>query len=135
MKPKLLFTASAIYLALAGLGMFLLPQLTVSGALTGVPVDVVSLVRGNGASIFAFGVLLWFARDADASKARNAIFVASAVAAGSAAVLDVWGLLGGGPVFLGPLAVVDALLAVAFILVGRANTWTPGPSTASAQAS
>ena len=89
----------------------------------------------TGASIFAFGVLLWFARNADASKARNAIFVASAVAAGSAAALDVWGLLGGGPVFLGPLAVVDALLAVAFILVGRANTWTPGASTASAESS
>lgn len=123
MKLTMVLTASAIYLAVLGLGFMLLPREIGVGA---VPADaspaLVAYLRVFGGPFLGIAVLNWLARNAEPSSARNAIVLANSVGFGSAAAMDIWGVVGGGAreiakVFL----VIHLLMTVAFIMAARAS--------------
>lgn len=70
-------------------------------------------------------MLYWMARNAEASKARDAIFIAGTVAYALVTYTLVSGLVAGATPAAGwILAIIDALFAVALFMVGQANMST-----------
>jgi hypothetical protein len=93
---KLVFIASAIYLALIGLGLMLVPLKFGVGA---VPADasseLIALMRLLGGPFLGIAVLNWLSRDAPPSRTRNGIIIANIVGFGAVAANDVHGVLSG----------------------------------------
>jgi len=125
MKPKLLLTLAAIEIALIGL----LGLLT--SATTSYSFDVSNPAYLNATARIPFSLFIglaivnWFARDAEASKARDAIFLGNTVGHVLWAILVVLTVLTPGAQPAGWIfAVIYLLFAVAFFVVGRANMST-----------
>ena len=123
MQRSAVLTASAIYLAVLGVGFMLVPR---EMGVEAVPVDaspaLVAYLRVFGGPFLGIAVLNWLARNVEPSTARNAILVANSVGFGCAAAMDIWGVFGGGAreiakVFL----VIHLLMTIAFIMAARAN--------------
>ena len=125
MKLSVLFIITAVYGFLFGVPLLLAPE--AMAAMTGVKVDpqVAMQMRYMGVAFLGLGIIAWLARNSDASKARDALtmgffifFVLSALTSlyaqftPAAAATD-W-----------VYAVIQALLAVGFWVVGRANMST-----------
>jgi hypothetical protein len=125
MKLNVLLIISAIYMAFLGLGFVFAPQAMGVGA---VPAEasaaLIAYLRVFGSTFIGIAVLNWVARNAEASTARNAIFLANTVGFGLAAVLDVWGVLSGGQQLALVFAFIHLLLTVAFIWAGRTSMST-----------
>ncbi len=121
MKPNLLLSVSAVYLALVGLGFLFVPDTMLFGAVGNASVAVVSSLRGLGGTLFATGVLNWMARNADASTARDAIFLGNTIGFALSTITLVLGQVGGAPAPGWIFAVINALITIAFFVVGRAN--------------
>jgi hypothetical protein len=123
MKLKTVLSVSAIYLAILGVGFMFFPQQTGVGAVpANAPPALIAYLRIFGGPCLGIALLNWLARDAEPSTARNAIVLGNILGFGSVALVDVWGVFAGGArqvakVFL----VVHVLMAVAFIVVGRAS--------------
>jgi len=66
-------------------------------------------------------VLNWLARNAEASKARDAIVLANTIGFGLGGILDVLAVLSGVPAVALVSAAIDLLIAVAFFWAGRMN--------------
>ena len=128
MKPNLLLSITAIYMALLGLGFIFAPQAIGIGA---VPSDasaaLIAYLRVFGSTFLGIAVLNWTARNAEPSTARNAIILANIVGFGAAGVLDVWGLFSGARQLAMVFAIIHLLIAVAFIWVGRMS-WSTKPA-------
>lgn len=124
MKPNLLLSVSAVYLALVGLGFLFSPDTMLFGALGNASVAVVAALRGLGGTLLGIAVLNWMARNADASKARDSIFLGNTVGFALATITFVIGLVGGAPAAGWALTVINALFVIAFIMVGKANMST-----------
>ena len=124
MKPKVLFTIAAIYMGL--LGILLLASLGMAfGLAPDAPASLIAKLRLPGSLFLAFAVMNWFARNSDASSARDAIFIGNTVAFAFVAIGDflvtiIPGADPSGWVFI----VIDLLFVVAFFVVGRANMST-----------
>ena len=73
MKPKLLFTLAAIYMGLSGLGVLISPP-AVMGLGAGASIHLIAQARIQASLYLGLTVLNWFARNAEASKAHDAIF-------------------------------------------------------------
>jgi hypothetical protein len=121
MKPSLLLSVSAGYLALVGLGFLFAPDMMMFGALGTASVTAVATLRGLGGTLLSVGVMNWVARNAEASKARDAIFMGNTLGFALAAITQAIGLLGGAPAPGWLSAGIDALIAIAFFMVGRTN--------------
>lgn len=121
MKPKLLLTIAAIYQALTGLIMLFVPQVLIFSGSAGTPPGVIYALRSYGAVVLGVAVLNWVARNADASKARDAIFLGNTVAFALMAVVFLLDVVSGGAALVWAWVVICTLFAVAFIVVGRAN--------------
>ena len=117
MKPKLLFTLASIYMAIIGIILQAAPIMAF-GLAPDVPASLVAKLRVPASLFLAFAVLDWFARNSEASSARNAIFIGNTVAFFIVGILDL--LHPSGWVF----AVINLLFAIAFFVVGRANMST-----------
>jgi len=124
MKPKLLLTLTAIYLGLVGLFNLISPA-AAFGLDAGATAVLIASVRVVASLYIGFAVMDWFARSADASKARDAIFLGNTVAITLAAILFIFvALAPGGPAVNWVIVVINLLFAVAFFVVGRANMST-----------
>jgi len=124
MKPKLLFTLTAIYLGLVGLFNLISPA-AAFGLDAGATAVLIASVRVVASLYIGFAVVDWFARSAEASKARDAIFLGNSVAITLAAILfALVALAPGGQAMIWAIVVINLLFAVAFFLVGRANMST-----------
>ena len=125
MRPSLLLTVAGVCLALVGLGFLLVPDAMTFGALAaGAPAGVVFALRGYGGALLGVAVLDYMARNSDASRARDAIFLANTVVFGLAAITELLGALAGAPAMTWGSVIIDAVFAVAFFVVGRANMST-----------
>ena len=125
MKLNTLLIIAAIYLALVGIGLLLVPDVMLFGALGATaPALVVAVVRGDGAALLGIATINAFARDAAVSPTRHAIALGNFVGFGLVAITQALGALGGAPQVEWLFVVVDALFAIAFLVVGRANTPT-----------
>ncbi len=124
MKPNLLFFVSAAYLAISGLGFLFSPDSLLYGALANASAPVVAGLRGLGAMLFSVAVLNWLARNLEASKAKDAIFLSNTVGFALTTITIATGAVGGGTALLWVNVVITALFAIAFFVVGRANMST-----------
>ena len=97
MKLKAVLTVSAIYQAIVGVGMMLVPR---QFGIDAVPPDASPradcLSANFGGPMLGIAVLNWMARNAEPSVARNAIILANIVGFGCVALMDVWGVFTGG---------------------------------------
>ena len=124
MKPKLLFTLATIYMGLVGILLQAIPHFAF-GLAPDAPASLIANLRVPASLLLAFAVMNWFARNSDASGARDAIFIGNTVAFAFVAIGDflvtiIPGADPSGWVFV----VVNLLFAIAFFVVGRANMST-----------
>lgn len=121
MRPKFLLMIAAIYLALVGLGLLLAPTFTVMGLDAGASPLLIAQLRAMSDTFIGIAVLNWAARNAEASKARDAIFLGNMVGFGVSAILGVGVSLTGGLAVSWVFTAISFFCAVGFIVVGRAN--------------
>ena len=122
MKPKLLFTLSVIYMGLIGLTVLISP-VVVMGLDAGTSAHLIAQVRVQASLYIGIAVVNWFARNAEASKARDAIFIGGSVGFSLNTIFVVLAAFSPG-VMAGAIwtvVVINLLFAVAFFVVGRAN--------------
>ena len=124
MKPKLLLTLAAIYMGLVGLFNLISP-VAAWGLDAGASAVLIASVRVPASLHLGIAVVNWFARSAEASKARDAIFLGNTIGFVLAAILfALVALAPGGPAVNWVIVVINLLLAIAFFVVGRANMST-----------
>ena len=96
MKLKPVLIASAIYLALVGLGVLFAPRYFGIGAVPpDAPPSLIAFLRIFAGPCLGIAALNWMARDAEPSPARDAIVLANIIGFGCVAATDVWGVLSG----------------------------------------
>lgn len=122
MKLNVLFSITAILMALIGVAFLVAPAAMQYGALGANPSAALLAVVRAAASLFILvAVLNWTARNSEPSTARNAIVLANAVGAGLSAVLLALAVFNGADkTALIPVG-VDVLYSIAFIMAGRAS--------------
>ena len=121
MKPSILFSISAIYLTLVGLGFLLVPGILTFGALGATPTVIVAELRQYGGALLGIAALNWVARNAEPSKARDGIFVGNTVGFGLVAIGGLLRQLSGAIAIGWLFVLVNVLFAVSFLIVGRMN--------------
>lgn len=121
MKPTMLFSVAALYLALVGIGFLLVPGILVLGALGETPAVIVAELRQYGGALLGIAVLNWIARNAEPSKARDGIFLGNTVGFGLVAVGGLLRQLGGAVAIGWLFVLINVLFALSFFMVGRAN--------------
>ena len=121
MKPSILFSTAALYLALVGLGFLLVPGILVFGALGDTPAIIVAELRQYGGALLGIAVLNWVARNAESSTARNGILFGNAVGFGLVTLGGILRQLSGAVAIGWMFVLINALFAVSFLIVGRAN--------------
>ena len=127
MSLKAVLTVSAIYQAIIGVGMMLVPRQFGIGA---VPADaspaLMHFLRIFGGPLLGIAVLNWMARNEEPSTARNAVVLANLVGFGCVALVDVMGVFTGGARPIAKLfLVIHVLLAVAFVVAWRSHVRAP----------
>ena len=125
MKPKLLLTLSSIVIALIGLLGLIVPATTSYGFEVNLPDYFNATARIPFSLFFGLAVIDWFARNAEASKVRDAIFLGNTVGYIIWTIVVAITVLTPGAQPAGWIAVAIYLLfAIAFFVVGRANMST-----------
>lgn len=113
MNHKILFTISALYMALIGIGHLFAPVEMSAGVVAAdASSGMVAFLRHYAALFIALAVMYWLLRNAEPSTALNAIILSSIILYGLAAVLDVTAVLSGA----GPAGMVPASMNLAFAL-------------------
>jgi hypothetical protein len=129
MTLRLVLTISAIYLAVVGLALLIAPlQFGVGAVPPDSPPELIALLRLLSGPFLGIAVLNWLARNAEASRTRDAIILANIVGFGVVAANDVWGVFSGeareaAKAFL----VVHLVFTLAFVAAGRAGLWSRRP--------
>jgi hypothetical protein len=126
MRLNVLLTVAAIYMALVGLGLILVPESFGRGAVPPNASDaLIAYLRLWGSPLLGIAVLDWMARNAGPSKTREAIVLGNMVGFAVIAAIDLWGLASGARELTKVFAVVHLLFAAAFLLAeirGRSAT-------------
>lgn len=125
MTPKLLLTLSAVWIILIGAAGAFLSYTGTYDIEVAEPALLDARFRVPISLYFGLAVINWFARNSDASKARDAIFLGNTVG------FIVWAVFvalvtltpGSDPTGWGAV-VINLLFAVGFFVVGRANMST-----------
>jgi hypothetical protein len=122
LKLDVLFRIAAVYMAVVGLGLIILPGKFGVGALPpDASVELLTFLRLWGSPLLGIAVLDWMSRNTEPSKARDAIIAGNTVGFATIAAIDIWGAFGGGRPAHKVFAVVHLLFAIAFFWVGRRN--------------
>jgi hypothetical protein len=121
MKLKPVLIASAIYLALVGLGVLFVPRYFGIGAVPpDAPPALIAFLRIFAGPCLGIAVLNWMARNAEPSPARDAIVRANIVGFGCVAATDVWGVLSGDAREIAKLFLaIHLLFTLAFLAAAR----------------
>jgi hypothetical protein len=128
MKLGVLLRIAAIYMALVGLGLIFAPRRFGVGAMPAdASTELIAFLRLWGSPLLGIAVLDWMARDAEPSKARDAIILGNIVGFAAIAAIDVWGSFGGGRAVHKVFAVVHLLFALAFVSAGRRSMASKAP--------
>ncbi len=117
MNPRLLLSIAAVYLALIGLGMLLVPKAFGIGA---VPPDaspeLLAFLRIFGGPCLGIAVLNWATRKASPSPVQRHVLLGNAVGFVAVASTDVWGVFHGARAVAKIFLVVHLALAISFLL-------------------
>jgi len=121
MNLGLLFTISSIYLALSGLGILIAPVTMLAGALDPTALVAIDAFRGFGGALLGIAIILWMARNSEASKARDGIVLGNTVGFAFATVFSVLSRLHGYPMFGWVFIVLNLVLTIGFFMAGKAS--------------
>ena len=121
MKPKFILSFASIYLALVGLGLLIAPTYMVLDLETGSSPLLISQLRAMSDVFIGIAVLNWAARNAEASKARDAIFLGNIVGFCLSVILGINVSIVGGSMVSYTYTATSLFCAISFILVGRSN--------------
>lgn len=124
MKPKLILTTAAIYLGLVGLGLLIAPTYTFLGLGTNVSSLVIAQLRAMSDTFIGIAVLNWLARNADSSKARDAIFIGNVVGFTMSAILGINISVVGNQAVSWAFTVLSLFCATGFIILCRTSMST-----------
>lgn len=130
MSLSLLFTISAIYLALSGLGVLISPTAMLAGALDPAALVVIDAFRGLGGALLGIAVISWMARSAEASKLRDGVVMGNTVGFALATIFSVLSWMHGYPAFGWVLILLNLVLSVGFFTAGRASMFASTSSRA-----
>ena len=113
---------SAVYLAIVGLALMIVPlQFGVGAVPADSPPELVALLRLLGGPFLGIAVLNWLVRDAHPSGVLKAVLIANIVGFGSVAANDIWGVFSGEARELAKIfLVVHLAFAIAFVAALRA---------------
>ena len=125
MKLNVMFTIAAAYGILLGLFLWLAPgaAFALGGMLTEtMPSSLSMLVRFTGVEELGLGIIAWLVRNADASKARNAVALGFTLYFALHGLTSLYGAFTdtstSGHWFM---AILQGLIAVGFFIAGRAS--------------
>ena len=123
MKLKAVLTVSAVYQAIIGVGMMLVPRQFGIGAIPAdAPPALIAFLRIFGGPMVGIAVLNWMARNLEASPAREAIVLANVAGFGCVTAMDVWGVLSGDARPVAHLfLIIHFLMTVAFLSAWLTN--------------
>jgi succinate-acetate transporter protein len=124
MKPMLLLTLAAIYIFIGGLSHLFAPDLNyyLEASTSAYSLNI---IRATGGLFIGLAIVLWFARNAEASKARDAIFLGNAIGFFINVIFVVVAVITpDGVAMTWGIAVINLLFAICFFVVGRANMST-----------
>jgi len=121
MNLGLLFTISSIYLALSGLGILIAPVTMLAGALDPTALVAIDAFRGFGGALLGIAIILWMARNSEASKARDGIVLGNTVGFAFATVFSVLSRLHGYPMFGWVFIVLNLVLTIGFFMASKAS--------------
>ena len=124
MKPKLTLTVAAIYLGLVGIGLLLAPTFMVFDLPDNASPLLIAQLRAMSDVFIGVAVVDWLARNAEASRALNAIILGNTVGFGMSVILGIGVVLAGNEVVSWVFTGLSLFCLVGFIVVGRANTST-----------
>jgi hypothetical protein len=131
MKPKLLLTITAIYMGLLGILLLASPAMAF-GLAPDAPASLIAKLRLPGSLFLAFAVMNWFARNSDASSARDAIFIGNTAAFVFVTIVDfLITIIPGANLSNWIFIAIDLFFVIAFFMVGRANMSTSLSKSAS----
>ena len=118
---KATLTLSAVYLAIVGLALMIVPlQFGVGAVPPDAPPELVALLRLLGGPFLGIAVLNWLVRDAPPSATLKAVLIANIVGFGSVAANDIWGVFSGEARELAKIfLVVHLAFAIAFVAALR----------------
>ena len=113
---KLTLTMSALYMALVGLALMLVPiQFGRDAVPTDAAPELLALLRLLGGPFLGIAVLNWLSRNAEPSTLR-VVMLANIVGFGAVAANDIWGVVSGEARELAKLfLVVHLLFTLAFV--------------------
>ena len=119
---KTTLTLSAVYLAIVGLALMIVPlQFGVGAVPAEAPPELVALLRLLGGPFLGIAVLNWLVRDAPPSATLKAVLIANLVGFGSVAANDIWGVFSGEARELAKIfLVVHLAFVIAFVAALRA---------------
>ena len=114
---KATLTLSAVYLALVGLALMIVPlQFGVGAVPADAPPELVALLRLLGGPFLGIAILNWLVRDAPPSTTLKSVLIANIVGFGSVAANDIWGVFSGEARELAKIfLVVHLAFAIAFV--------------------
>ena len=118
---KATLTLSAIYLAIVGLALMIVPlQFGVGAVPADSPPELVALLRLLGGPFLGIAVLNWLVRDSHPSPTLNAVLIANIVGFGAVAANDIMGVTSGEARELAKIfLVVHLLFTLAFVAARR----------------
>ncbi len=123
MKLNVMFTIAAVYGIALGLFELIAPAAASAGTLSASSPGMLSMiVRFWGVSYIGLGLIAWFVRNADASKARDGVTLGFAIFFALHALTSLYGQFTDTSVSTHwIMAIVQGLIAVGFFMAGRAS--------------
>ncbi|MCX0275006.1 hypothetical protein NLM24_30800 [Nocardia zapadnayensis] len=125
---KALLTVAALYLAVIGLALLLVPtQFGVGAVPEDASPELIALLRLLGGPFLGIALLNWMSRTLAPATIRNTVLLADLTGFGVVALNDVWGVLSGEARDVAAVfGVVHLAFAAAFLLVW----WRARPAAA-----
>jgi hypothetical protein len=124
MQAKFILTISAIYLGLVGLALLLVPAYAFLGLASDVSSLIIAQLRAFSDVFIGIAVLNWLARNAEASKARDAIFIGNSVGFTMSVILGVNVSLNSTQEISWIFTILSLFCAIGFIVQCRTNLST-----------
>ena len=121
MNSRLMLTVAAIYLGLVGMGLLLAPTFMVLDLPDTASSLLVAQLRAMSDVFIGVAVIDWLARDAEASKARDAIILGNTVGFGLSVLLGISVVLTGNDIVSWVYTGLSLFCLVGFVTVTRAN--------------
>lgn len=124
MKLRIVLSIAAVYMALVGLGMMVVPRYFGVGAVPAdAPPALIAFLRIFGGPCLGIAVLNWLSRNAEPSPTLDAVVLGNIVGFSAVAANDVWGVVSGDARQAATLfLVIHLAIALAFISAFRNRT-------------